>query len=178
MDGLMVRMMNKKQMKMGMFVVVMVGLLKVAAADTYTVGGDMGWTNPLFGEAAYSAWAKSNRFDVGDVIVFKWRGSNHNVAEVSKADYDSCNIRNPINGTIYKTSPVNIPLTSNNTTRYFISTIADDCTNFGQKVTISMDNQWLDDDHHNSAPSFPLNNIFLTPFFAFFLNILLLFFSP
>ncbi|KAF4392009.1 hypothetical protein F8388_004338, partial [Cannabis sativa] len=124
-----------------MFVVVMVGLLKVAAADTYTVGGDMGWTNPLF--------------------VFKWRGSNHNVAEVSKADYDSCNIRNPINGTIYKTSPVNIPLTSNNTTRYFISTIADDCTNFGQKVTISMDNQWLDDDHHNSAPSFPLNNIFL-----------------
>ncbi|KAF4398746.1 hypothetical protein G4B88_028109 [Cannabis sativa] len=149
MDGLMVRMMNKKQMKMGMFVVVMVGLLKVAAADTYTVG------------------------------VFKWRGSNHNVAEVSKADYDSCNIRNPINGTIYKTSPVNIPLTSNNTTRYFISTIADDCTNFGQKVTISMDNQWLDDDHHNSAPSFPLNNIFLAHslFCLFSQHFVIIFFS-
>ncbi|XP_062078097.1 stellacyanin-like [Humulus lupulus] len=158
-------------MKMCSLVVVMVALLKVAAADNYTVGGDMGWTIPPLGKVAYSTWAKTKNFDVGDVIVFKWTG-NHNVAEVSKADYDSCNITNPIDGTIYQTSPVNIPLTSNNNTRYFICTVADHCSNFGQKVTISMDQKWWDDDH-NSAP-FRHTSI-LPPFFAFFLTIFLSF---
>ena len=53
----------------GCLLVVMVALLKIAAAaDTYTVGDDLGWTIPPAGSIAYSTWARTKSFDVGDVI--------------------------------------------------------------------------------------------------------------
>ncbi|PON94258.1 Phytocyanin domain containing protein [Trema orientale] len=151
-----------------LLVVMAVTLLKVSAADTYTVGDSLGWTLPPAGNVAYSTWARTKSFDIGDVIVFQWSG-NHNVAEVSKADYDSCNTTNPINGTIYQTSPASITLTTNNT-RYFICTVTDHCKSFGQKVTISMEQKWWDD----SASSFRNIGAFfafsLATFVTFFLN--------
>ena len=39
-----------------------------SSADTYTVGDDLGWTNPPLGNVAYSTWAKTKSFDIGDVL--------------------------------------------------------------------------------------------------------------
>lgn len=66
--------------------------------------------------------------------VFSWNGT-HDVAEVSKADYDNCTKTNTI-GTVQSVSPYNVVLNSN-VSRYFICTVSTHCE-LGQKVTLSI----------------------------------------
>lgn len=120
-------------------------LVSVATADTYTVGDSLGWAIPPGGQIAYSTWAAEKSFDVGDTIVFNWTG-NHDVAEVSKVDYDNCTKSSPLS-TILTSSPVNVNLTSNST-RYFICTVSTHCS-LGQKVTIKIG--------ETSSATLPLN---------------------
>ncbi|KAH0468424.1 hypothetical protein IEQ34_003457 [Dendrobium chrysotoxum] len=63
-----------------------------SAANVYNVGDGAGWTIA----ANYSSWASAKTFRIGDTIVFFYNKSFHNVVEVSKADYRSCNAATPI----------------------------------------------------------------------------------
>ncbi|KAI4379480.1 hypothetical protein MLD38_005771 [Melastoma candidum] len=119
------------------FLRVLVALLAMiggASASTYTVGDQLGWTVPPAGDVAYKVWAAEKSFDLGDTVVFNWNGT-HDVAEVSKVDYDNCTTTNPI-GTIQKTSPYSVTL-NGNSSRYFICTVSTHCKQ-GQKVTLSI----------------------------------------
>lgn len=50
------------------FLVVVPAIFDAAAAETYTVGDEMGWTTPPSGAAAYSTWASKQKFHFGDTI--------------------------------------------------------------------------------------------------------------
>ncbi|KAA8535123.1 hypothetical protein F0562_030126 [Nyssa sinensis] len=113
----------------GCLVVIAALLVGGSTADTHVVGDSLGWTTPPGGPIAYSTWANRQDFQIGDVIVFNWTG-NHNVAQVSRADFDNCTTTNPVQ----TTSPANFTLTSNETT-YYICTVSSHCY-VGQKVEI------------------------------------------
>ncbi|KAF8007243.1 hypothetical protein BT93_K1288 [Corymbia citriodora subsp. variegata] len=120
-------------------VVGLLGLVLIIAAvganaSTYYVLDTLGWTVPPLGDVAYKTWAGRKSFDLGDTVVFNWTGT-HNVAEVSKADYDNCTSTSLI-GTIQTVSPYSVVL-STNASRYFICTVSNHC-GLGQKVTLSV----------------------------------------
>ena len=49
--------------------IVVVALFKItAAADTYTVGDELGWIIPPGGHIAYSTWARTKNFEINDTI--------------------------------------------------------------------------------------------------------------
>ncbi|XP_062010569.1 stellacyanin-like [Rosa rugosa] len=162
--------------------VVALALLKGATAESYTVGEDLGWNIPPAGSVAYSTWAASKRFQLGDVVVFKWTGP-HTVAEVTQADFSSCTKSNPI--ALYDSSPARITLSSLNGTRYFICTEDNHCSVLGQKVAITIggtgqyapgdDNSDDDDDwwRWNSASSLTIGTALsavISTAVIFFLN--------
>ncbi|KAH9299507.1 hypothetical protein KI387_031189, partial [Taxus chinensis] len=60
-------------------------------ATDHTVGDTDQWklaTN-------YTTWASTKTFVVGDTLVFNYASSAHNVLEVTKSAYDSCQTSNP-----------------------------------------------------------------------------------
>ncbi|ONK61343.1 uncharacterized protein A4U43_C08F28880 [Asparagus officinalis] len=61
-----------------------VGQCIVTEAATYVVGGSGGWTFNSVG------WTSGKRFRAGDVLVFNYSPSVHNVVAVSAAGYKSC----------------------------------------------------------------------------------------
>ncbi|KAI9177310.1 hypothetical protein LWI28_013567 [Acer negundo] len=103
-------------------------LMQLAMAATYTVGGpNGGWdttTNP-------QTWATSQSFVVGDNLNFQYT-SNHDVLEVSKADYDACTTSNAIQS--YNGGNTVITLSSPGK-RYFICGTAGHCSQ-GMKVEV------------------------------------------
>ncbi|KAL1547945.1 uclacyanin 1-like [Salvia divinorum] len=115
--------------------VVAAALLQGSSAQTtHIVGDEMGWLVPPGGEVAYSTWAAAQTFTVGDVLVFNFIASAHNVAEVSKEAFDSCNTTNTIS--ISTTSPTNITLTSVGE-KHFLCTFSQHC-GLGQKLAINV----------------------------------------
>lgn len=69
-------------------------LFSVADARRFYVGGSRGWVmNP---RESYNTWAERNRFQVNDTLYFKYAKGSDSVQQVMKADYDGCNIRNPL----------------------------------------------------------------------------------
>ncbi|XP_045786680.1 blue copper protein-like [Trifolium pratense] len=103
-------------------------------AVTYTVGDTIGWTIPTNGAAAYTTWASRKSFKVGDVLVFNFQSSAHNVEEVTKEKYDSCNSASPI--ATFSTPPVRVTLNKTGT-HYYICGFPGHC-NGGQKLTIKV----------------------------------------
>ncbi|GJM97420.1 hypothetical protein PR202_ga14345 [Eleusine coracana subsp. coracana] len=62
-------------------------LCGAAGAVEHVVGdGDSGWDSGV----NYAAWARKRTFAVGDVLVFQYVSSQHNVYEVSESTYRSC----------------------------------------------------------------------------------------
>ncbi|XVF45737.1 hypothetical protein PTKIN_Ptkin02bG0230400 [Pterospermum kingtungense] len=57
---------------------------ELAQAAIYTVGGTGGWTFNTVG------WTKGKRFKAGDILVFNYNPSIHNVVAVNRAGYSSC----------------------------------------------------------------------------------------
>ncbi|XP_009612880.1 blue copper protein-like [Nicotiana tomentosiformis] len=105
------------------------------AAQTYTVGGNMGWNVPTTGGPnAYQTWANGKSFKVGDTLVFNFVNGRHNVAMVSKAAYDSCNTTSTIN--TINTGPARITLT-NSGENYYMCTFPSHCS-LGQKLAIKV----------------------------------------
>ncbi|CAL5080282.1 unnamed protein product [Urochloa decumbens] len=106
-------------------------LFSAASAAVYNVGEPGGsWdlrTN-------YGDWAASKRFHPGDQLVFKYSPQNHDVLEVSKADYDSCSTAKPI--TTHNSGNDAIALTSAGT-RYFICGFPGHCAG-GMKLQVNV----------------------------------------
>ncbi|KAK3129366.1 hypothetical protein QOZ80_6BG0478480 [Eleusine coracana subsp. coracana] len=103
----------------------------MASAATYNVGEPGGsWdlrTN-------YTNWIASKRFQPGDKIVFKYSPQVHDVLEVNKAAYDTCNTDNEI-ATL--TSGNDVISLDRPGTRYFICGFPNHCTG-GMKIQIDV----------------------------------------
>ncbi|KAL5697959.1 hypothetical protein ACHQM5_029053 [Ranunculus cassubicifolius] len=101
-------------------IVVLVALIGVATAQTtHTVLDTMGWTIPQGGASAYTNWAASKNFMVGDTLM----------------EFDSCTATNTI-GAIVMTGPANITLNTAGE-HYYICTISGHCS-LGQKLAINV----------------------------------------
>ncbi|XP_057415457.1 blue copper protein-like [Lotus japonicus] len=105
-----------------------------SGAVTYTVGDTIGWTVPTNGASAYRTWASGKTFKVGDILVFNYAASAHNVEEVTKQKYDSCNSTSPI--ATYTTPPVRVTIKKTGA-HYFICGVPGHCLG-GQKLSINV----------------------------------------
>ncbi|ONK59517.1 uncharacterized protein A4U43_C08F7240 [Asparagus officinalis] len=65
------------------------------AATNHVVGGSIGWTVTQ-SASAYSQWASTQTFAVGDTLTFNFAAGRHNVIEVPKASFDACTAKNQI----------------------------------------------------------------------------------
>lgn len=128
--------MGKKLSVLVVFGAILLALLQHVsmAQQTHVVGDALGWTVPNGGAAAYSAWAASKTFRVGDTLVFNFTTGLHSVAEVSKRSFDSCNISSPIS--ISTNGPTNITLRSAGS-HYYLCTFPSHCS-LGQKLAINV----------------------------------------
>ncbi|XP_028785654.1 uclacyanin 1-like [Neltuma alba] len=104
-------------------------LIEIAMAENHIVGGSNGgWDT----NTNLQAWASSQKFSVGDKLIFHYP-PNHDVVEVPKAGYDSCQPTNPVKS--YSDGATTIPLTSPGK-RYFICGTIGHC---GQGMKIEID---------------------------------------
>ncbi|KAG8386989.1 hypothetical protein BUALT_Bualt03G0205900 [Buddleja alternifolia] len=103
--------------------------INLAMAANYTVGGtNGGWDQ----STDIQTWASGQTFLAGDNLIFQYT-INHDVTEVSRADFDSCTASNPLQPP-HSGGLTLIPLTSTGT-RYFICGTGGHCLN-GMKVEI------------------------------------------
>ncbi|XP_020227482.1 blue copper protein [Cajanus cajan] len=101
---------------------------------TFIVGDATGWTVPSGGAAFYTTWATGKTFKVGDTLVFNYPASAHNVEEVTKEKFESCNSTSPI--ATYTTPPVRLTLNKSGE-HYFICGVPGHCLG-GQKLAINV----------------------------------------
>ncbi|XP_059455290.1 early nodulin-like protein 14 [Corylus avellana] len=65
-------------------------------AREYVVGGDKcSWGIPISSFESIQKWAETNRFIVGDILIFEYDETDA-VLRVTKKDYKSCNVTKPI----------------------------------------------------------------------------------
>ncbi|GKV24236.1 hypothetical protein SLEP1_g33871 [Rubroshorea leprosula] len=98
----------------------------MAQAATYTVGGSGGWSFNVGG------WTKGKRFKAGDILIFNYSPSIHDVVAVSKAGYDTCTT--PKGAKVYKSGKDQIKLVKGK--NYFICSFSGHCQG-GMKVAIT-----------------------------------------
>ncbi|GAB2281084.1 hypothetical protein Dimus_015693, partial [Dionaea muscipula] len=67
----------------------------VCMQEVYKVGDSQGWTS-IIPHPNYSQWAASKTFHIGDVIIFQYNRDFQNVMQVSRVEYKSCDIKDPI----------------------------------------------------------------------------------
>ncbi|AES59115.1 putative cupredoxin [Medicago truncatula] len=67
-----------------------------AAKDILLGGKTDAWKVPSSESDSLNKWASSVRFQVGDHLILKYEAGKDSVLQVSKEDYDSCNISKPI----------------------------------------------------------------------------------
>ncbi|KAK7330089.1 hypothetical protein VNO77_24275 [Canavalia gladiata] len=118
-----------------MVVIAAAVLLHSTQAAEYKVGGDTGWTSfPPGGESFYSKWAANFTFKVNDTLVFNFESGSHSVAELTKDNYDKCEVNKNIK--VHNTGPARISLTSAGEF-YFSCTFSGHCSS-GQKLSIKV----------------------------------------
>ncbi|XP_010525779.1 PREDICTED: early nodulin-like protein 1 [Tarenaya hassleriana] len=72
-------------------------LFTVSQAREILVGGsENSWKVPESSNDTLSHWSATNRFKVGDVLVWKYDQKIDSVLQVTKEDFDSCNTLKPI----------------------------------------------------------------------------------
>ncbi|VVB15873.1 unnamed protein product [Arabis nemorensis] len=102
----------------------------VSDAWRFNVGGNGVWAiNP---QENYNTWAERNRFQVNDTLYFKYAKGSDSVQQVMKADFDGCNVRNPIKNFDNGESEVTLDRSG---PFYFISGNQDHCKK-GQKLIV------------------------------------------
>ncbi|KAF9664692.1 hypothetical protein SADUNF_Sadunf16G0044700 [Salix dunnii] len=72
----------------------MMALCGVCMAAVYQAGDSAGWTS--MGQVDYEEWASNKNFHVGDTLVFNYNNQFHNVKQVTKQGFESCNATSPI----------------------------------------------------------------------------------
>ncbi|PUZ59058.1 hypothetical protein GQ55_4G011000 [Panicum hallii var. hallii] len=104
-----------------------------AGAAEYVVGDvAFGWDSGV----NYAAWAREHAFAVGDVLVFQYVSSQHNVYEVSEGTYWSCDTGG--NGVRVKyTSGYDRVVLAEARTYWFICDFPDHCLG-GMKVAVNV----------------------------------------
>ncbi|XP_037440966.1 uclacyanin 1-like [Triticum dicoccoides] len=106
-------------------------MLGMALGASHTVGAPHGsWDI----QTNYSQWVSKIRFTTGDELKFQYSAAVHNVVEVSKTGYDSCNGSSPIS--TFPTGNDVVPLATIGT-RYFICGVSGHC-NAGMKVEVNV----------------------------------------
>ncbi|CAN6850580.1 hypothetical protein YC2023_015398 [Brassica napus] len=105
-------------------------LFSVADAHKFQVGGKGDWVEKP--HEGYNSWAESKRFKVHDTLHFKYAKGSNSVQVVAKADYDACNVNNPIEK--FDNGDTEIALNRSGPF-YFISGNQEHCTK-GQKLIV------------------------------------------
>ncbi|XP_014517504.1 basic blue protein-like [Vigna radiata var. radiata] len=100
-------------------------LSDMAHATTYVVGDDKGWAFNT------SNWPGGKRFKAGDVLVFNYDPSNHDVTKVDVNGYQSCDSSKASEK--HRSGHDQITLSSGTT--YFICSIPGHCQQ-GMKIAI------------------------------------------
>ncbi|ESQ54140.1 hypothetical protein EUTSA_v10026339mg [Eutrema salsugineum] len=97
------------------------------------VGGSVGsWKVPDCPNNTLNHWAESNRFKVGDILVWKYDVKVDSVLQVTKEDYESCNTAKPLKQ--YNDRETKFELEKSGA-YFFISGAPGNCAK-GEKVTI------------------------------------------
>ncbi|KAJ1697296.1 hypothetical protein LUZ63_005808 [Rhynchospora breviuscula] len=99
---------------------------KIAESAVYTVGGNNGWS------FSAASWPKGKTFKAGDVLVFKYNPSVHDVVPVNGAAYKGC--RAPGGAKAYKSGNDRITLARGR--NFFICSNAGHCQS-GMKVAVT-----------------------------------------
>ncbi|RCV39920.1 hypothetical protein SETIT_9G009600v2 [Setaria italica] len=99
---------------------------QVAESAVFTVGDRGGWT---FNS---NTWTNGKRFKAGDVLVFKYDSSAHNVASVNAAGYKGCAA--PRGARTYTSGNDRVTLARG--TNYFICSIPGHCQ-AGMKIAVT-----------------------------------------
>ncbi|KZV17037.1 mavicyanin-like [Dorcoceras hygrometricum] len=114
-----------------MFTFFMMSFLGFSVAGTvYNVGDSSGWT--IIGNVDYNQWASSKIFQVDDTLLFSYDPQYHNVLEVSRSDFHSCDATAPISA--YSTGNDSIQIRSSGH-YFYICGFVGHCQ-AGQKVDI------------------------------------------
>ncbi|KAB2030719.1 hypothetical protein ERO13_D05G242300v2 [Gossypium hirsutum] len=100
--------------------------LETIDAATYTVGGSNGWT---FNTAT---WPKGKRFRAGDVLVFNYDATIHNVVAVNRRGYTNCTT--PAGAKVYNSGKDKIKLAKG--LNFFMCSTAGHCES-GMKIAIN-----------------------------------------
>ncbi|KAK9947538.1 hypothetical protein M0R45_003158 [Rubus argutus] len=123
-----------RNLNMAVFAAIVAALvISSVSAATYEVGDGLGWNVLPGGAVPYTTWASNHTFHAGDILVFKFANGAHDVAKVTKAAYDACNVTNPIS--TLTSSPANFTLSSGE--HYYICTIDGHCSK-GQKLAVNV----------------------------------------
>ncbi|KAJ4729783.1 Early nodulin-like protein [Melia azedarach] len=140
--------MEFKSILLSCFFALLMGFLSSSEAYKFFVGGKDGWV--LTPSESYNHWAERMRFQVNDTLYFKYKKGSDSVLIVSKDDYFSCNIKNPVKSLADGDSTVTF---DHSGPYFFISGNGDNC-NKGQKlvvVVMAVRNKT----HHRHAPPSP-----------------------
>ncbi|KAL8160091.1 hypothetical protein V2J09_001628 [Rumex salicifolius] len=119
-----------KMLKLLMNMALVAMLVQFATATDHTVGSPSGSWDQV---TDLQTWAKSNKFMVGDNLIFKYSAA-HDVLEVSKSDYESCTGDNPM--MIEMSGNTVVPLTEAGK-RYFICGLPGHCQ-MGMKIEVDV----------------------------------------
>ncbi|KAG2245412.1 hypothetical protein Bca52824_092723 [Brassica carinata] len=112
-------------------------LTRVSHADSkprvILVGGSAAsWKVPDSHDKTLNHWAETNRFKVGDILVWKYDAKVDSVLQVTKEDYASCNTTKPLKH--FNDGDTKFEL-EHSGTYFFISGAPDHCVK-GEKITI------------------------------------------
>ncbi|XP_072991940.1 basic blue protein-like [Typha latifolia] len=107
-------------------ILILLCFLLRAESAKFTVGDSSGWS---FGA---SSWPKGKSFMAGDVLVFNYDPSVHNVVAVSSAGYSSCTT--PGGAKVYSSGSDEVTLVKG--TNYFVCNFAGHCES-GMKIAVT-----------------------------------------
>ncbi|KAG7573179.1 Phytocyanin domain [Arabidopsis suecica] len=116
---------------MGLLIVALSLFSVVRATSIYEVGDSNGWTTTV-GVDYYKTWSSSKTFYVGDVLIFQYNKTFHNLMEVSFQDFESCNPNSPLTTYQSQYEPVILNRTGH---YYFICGVPGHCES-GQKLDV------------------------------------------
>ncbi|OMO70730.1 Plastocyanin-like protein [Corchorus olitorius] len=100
--------------------------LEIVDAATYTVGDSGGWTFNMV------SWPKGKRFRAGDVLVFNYDATIHNVVAVNRGGYTGCTT--PAGAKVYSSGKDQVKLAKG--LNFFICNTAGHCES-GMKIAIN-----------------------------------------
>ncbi|XWS21719.1 hypothetical protein CRYUN_Cryun30bG0078800 [Craigia yunnanensis] len=116
---------SQAKVTVALLLCLLVYLEKVDAA-TYTVGGSSGWTFNM------ATWPQEKRFMAGDVLVFNYDATIHNVVAVNRGGYTGCTT--PAGAKVYKSGKDQVKLAKG--LNFFICNTAGHCES-GMKIAIN-----------------------------------------